>query len=264
MPYFQYFRHYAYDNCYVVHSSYDDNNDRRNDKSFEFEELFKQLDLDSRSPTNRPSPPPLDEPYSGINNLLTYSDALSALTMYHGVCGNLIIPRSHPLSKVVYNFGWWKSHVLRHPPRVRELNALGFVWGRLQSPWNLIVESLLCYKSVHGHLDVPTGYVVNSRYKPCKDYPVATWGIELGVICNNIRSRNFYIGGEEGRERVGQLASMGFVFDKSESLFSKTLWAAREYKLRMGGNSRALKVPQKFKVPEDGKDGWPKELGGFR
>jgi hypothetical protein len=221
-------------------------------------------DLESRS-TSRSSPQhPLDSPYSGINNLLTYSDALSALTMYHGVCGNLIIPRSHPLSKVVYNFGWWKSHVLGHPSRVLELNELGFIWGRLQSPWNLIVESLLCYKSVHGHLDVPTDYVVNSKYKPCPDYPVATWGVELGVICNNIRSRNFYIGGASGPERVEQLVNMGFVFDKSEALFDKLLRAAKEYKVRQGGNIRTLRVPQKFVVPEGGKDGWPEDLGGFR
>jgi len=34
--------------------------------------------------------------------------------------------------------------------------------------------------------------------------------------------------------------------------------------MRCGGNSRALRVPQKFVVPSSGRDGWPVELGGFK
>lgn len=186
------------------------------DKSFEFEELFISLDSQYRQGSPRKTSTSLNFPFPDASSLPlnTYADALKALRQYYGVCGNLIIPRSHPLSKVVYDFQWWVSHVQNHPSRVRELNELDFVWGRLQSPWNLVVESLLCYKSLHGHLDVPTSYIINSSYKPCPDYPVACWGLELGVACNNIRSRNFYMSGPTAQERNMQLQGMGFIWDK--------------------------------------------------
>ena len=68
------------------------------------------------------------------------------MKIYHATSENLILPRDHPLSKVVYSYDWWKRHVKNRQERVKELNDLGFVWERLQSDWNIALESLVCFK----------------------------------------------------------------------------------------------------------------------
>ena len=121
---------------------------------------------------------------------------------------------------------------------------------------------IIIEQELHGHLDVPRYYVVNPDYSPCSDYPVACWGVKLGDIVTRIRSRNLYVAKKNAR--VAQLNGIGFIWDRSEYIFDRILWAAKEYKRRKGKNDRILRVPQHFVIPEGGEGGWPVELGGFK
>ncbi|GMI03469.1 hypothetical protein TrVE_jg11851 [Triparma verrucosa] len=192
--------------------------------------------------------------------IFSYDEALLQLQSYYTEHGHLVIPRNDPLAKLCYDYGWWQEFIKDRPERVAELNEINFIWGRLQSEWNIVVEALCTYKSIHDHIDVPSSFVVPHS----QPFPIATWSLPLGRIVSNIRLRNFYV--NKGESRVMQLDGLGFVWhrDKSEQKFQMTIYAAREYKVRVNREGRALKVPQRFVVPENGKDGWPLELAGFR
>jgi hypothetical protein len=54
------------------------------------------------------------------------------------------------------------------------LDALGFVWGRLQSRFNLLLEALVIYKQLYNTVEVPFIFVV-----PDEDpWPEAVRGTE--------------------------------------------------------------------------------------
>ena len=86
------------------------------------------------------------ETFGRFSDETSYQAAIAELKIYHATSENLILPRDHPLSKVVYSYDWWKRHVKNRQERVKELNDLGFVWERLQSDWNIALESLVCFK----------------------------------------------------------------------------------------------------------------------
>ena len=67
-----------------------------------------------------------------------------------------------------------------NPERVAELNKLGFIWERLQPEWNLVLEALISYLSLHGDLLVPTTFVVPHD---SEHYPKATWGPTARQYC---------------------------------------------------------------------------------
>jgi hypothetical protein len=211
---------------------------------------------------------------------LPYESALAALRVYHSLHGNLVIPRRYlipaqdpyppewrglDLSSTVYTMRWWMRNVRHHPHRVAELNALGFVWDRLQPEWNLIMEALICYLSLNGNLLVPTSFVV-----PHGDdlWPKATWGIKLGKNVYRMRSRNDFLRGNKGAARRRQLDRLGFVWDINDHVFRKFCWALQFYskwqrqKNQFTGRQFAIRIPSTFVIPS-GDDAWPKELWSY-
>jgi len=210
---------------------------------------------------------------------LPYESAIEALRAYHKIHGDLVIPRrfivpsedSFPkewhgidISSSIYNMRWWQKNVKSKPDRVAELNKLGFVWGRLQHEWNLILEALITYSSIYGDVLVPNKFVV-----PHGDdqWPKATWKIPLGSCVYRIRSRNDFLrGGNAGSRRV-QLDGLGFVWDVYEHRFRIFYTALRHYAKLMGcgaysmGRPKPLKIRSTFVVPAD--EEWPKELWNF-
>jgi hypothetical protein len=89
-----------------------------------------------------------------------------------------------------------------------ELEALGFEFSNLkvEAKFDLIYNALEAYKAVHGDL------LVNSRFVvPHGDvnYPVETWGMNLGRRVNNIRIRSDY------SQHRNKLEALGFVFRDS-------------------------------------------------
>ena len=226
---------------------------------------------------------------NGINIPFEYT--MEALQVFHDKNSHLAIPRhylvpessSYPsvwhgldLAGTVYTMGWWQHHVQGQPDRVSELNRIGFVWERLQPEWNLILESLIVYKSLHGNVLVPSTFVV-----PYDDdrWPESCWGIALGNSVYKIRNRGDHLGGRNpnGWSRRNQLDALGFVWDVDEVRFSR-FRAALEWfgKLEqrpaqdpnpagtssVPTHSGALMVPSRFVVPEN--SDWPNDLWGYR
>jgi hypothetical protein len=213
----------------------------------------------------------------GIN--IPYSLTIRALRRYHEEHADLILPRRYvvpeqdvypkelhgiDLAGTVYDMKWWKRHVKERPDRVAELSQLGFVWERLQSEWNLVLEGLMAYGTNHGNLLVPSKFVVPYE----KDWPKATWGLALGNRVYRIRSRGDFLPGYSAWSRRDQLDSIGFVWCTREHKFNRFCSALRLYsqiEAKDNGYSSlsALKVPSQYVIP-NGDDAWPKHLWGYK
>jgi len=195
---------------------------------------------------------------NGMN--IPYEDTFKALQVFHKRHGHVILPRRYPveplvgpsstssdepeagddidedypniwhgvdLAGTVYNMPWWQKHIKHRPDRVADLNTLGFVWERLQPEWNLILESLIVYRSIYGDLLVKTDFTV-----PYDDdnWPKSCWGIALGTAVNKIRTRGDHLRDHHSWERREQLDSIGFVWDTKEVRFNKFCHALRIYR----------------------------------
>jgi hypothetical protein len=215
-------------------------------------------------------------------NYLPYNVTMNALLAYHAQHGDLAMPRRYvvpeleaypsefhglDLSSTVYNMNWWQDHVKQRPERVAALNKLGFVWQRLQPEWNTVLEALITYSSISGHVLVPNKFVVPHGER---DWPMATWGIPLGNCVCRMRTRNDFLRGANAAARRDQLDGLGFVWDVQEHRFHKFYEALRIFaQLRSVGASGQLvrdripplQVPSYFVVPES--PDWPPELWGF-
>jgi len=211
---------------------------------------------------------------------LPYECTIEALRSYHRIYGDLAMPRKfvvpehsdYPkewhgldLASTVYNMKWWQKHVKQNPDHVADLNKLGFIWERLQTDWNLVLEALVTYSSFHNDVMVPIGFVVPHDTA----WPKATWGINLGRAVYQIRARNDFIRGSSASSRRAQLDRLGFVWDVSEYRFQKFYKALRHFsnleRIKAPGISdlyKALRVPSTFVVPSGSSD-WPEYLWDY-
>ena len=208
----------------------------------------------------------------------SYESALEVLRAYKSVHGDLVIPRRYvvpaddrfprpwhgvPLACTVYNMNWWQDHVKQRPERVAQLNELGFVWERLQSEWNLVLEALITFSSLHGHVLVPHKFVVPHS----NEWSKATWGIALGDCVYRIRARHDFVRGSSAASRRDQLDGLGFVWDVHELRYRTFYRALRHYaQLTSSGSfsdgpNKPLRVPSTYKVPRT-KD-WPSGMCGY-
>jgi hypothetical protein len=213
---------------------------------------------------------------------IPYESTVEALRVYHAIHGDLAMPRrfrvpdgcGYPnewvgvdLAATVYNMKWWKKHISEaKTERVSELNRIGFVWERLQPEWNLVLEALVTYHSLHGDVMVTNKFVVPHGYR---QWPKATWNIPLGNCVYRIRVRNDFLLGVHAASRRNQLDSLGFVWDVHEHRFLKFFAVLRHYaKLNKAGvfspteRPKQLRVPSSFTVPEND-DRWPSELHNY-
>jgi hypothetical protein len=196
-----------------------------------------------------------------------WSSLAAALRLYREEFGDLVIeerfavPAQPPwpeacwglkLGSHVYSIQFWKRHVARFPARRTELDSIGFIWGRLQSHYNLILEALLAYKELYGDLNVPTKFVCPSE----RPWPKAVWKLRLGARVSAVRSRGHYVGADTAR--WAQLEAMGFVWEPSDASWEK-LYASLVHFHALHNHVR---VPRTFVVPSG--DGWPEALVGFR
>jgi hypothetical protein len=215
-----------------------------------------------------------------IDNEQAYQSALAALKAYQSRYGDLIIPRrfivpSEPffptdwhhkdLSSTVYSMKWWKLFIKNRPERVAELHSLGFIWERLQPEWNLVLEALITYRSIHKDVLVPFKFVVP---RGDAQWPRATWGLALGSSVYRIRTRNDFLCGPSSGSRREQLNGLGFVWEVHEQRFRKFYAAVRHFAMleksgpfSTSGERKAVRIPSKFVVPQ-GKV-WPEALWGY-
>lgn len=219
-----------------------------------------------------------------------YASAIEALRSYHAVHGDLVIPRrfvvpsssEYPeewhgidLASSVYDMRWWKLNVRSNADRVSELNTLGFVWERLQPEWNLVLEALVTYSMLHGHVRVPSSFVVPHDGDEEEAFPRATWGIRLGNAVHRMRIRHDFVRGPTAASRKAQLDGLGFVWDVNERAFLRTYHALKHFRraerrklVTASGSSeayrfKALRVPSTFVVPAGEEHGWPEDLWGL-
>lgn len=215
------------------------------------------------------------------NLSLSYTSALQVLTAYHVQHNDLVLPRrflvpatdDYPkewhgvdLPATVYTMRWWQLHVRQHTDRVAELNALGFVWERLQPEWNLILEALITYSALYGDVMVPVSFVVPHGDV---DFPKATWGIALGKCVYRMRLRHDFLKGPKGATRRSQLNQLCFIWDVKEYVFEKfcaTLvhYAKMQQQQQQYNGAlfeKSLKIPSTFCVPSD--SSWPRGLWGY-
>ena len=102
--------------------------------------------------------------------------------------------------------------------RVRRLEDIGFVWGKLESQWEEMFVALSEYKNNHGNCNVPYGYVANNL-------KLGTW-----VRVQREANRDKRI----SCDRIKQLEEIGFTWDPLESNWEEAFDALKEYKNNHG------------------------------
>ncbi|KAG9404840.1 hypothetical protein AC1031_005049 [Aphanomyces cochlioides] len=120
---------------------------------------------------------------------------------------------------------------------------------RIKCTWSDKLMALETFKAIHGHVVVPRTFQVPSNDP---QWPVNTWGMHLGVLVSNLRTR------DQPQDKRRQLNALGFVWDKIEFHWQINLLALRTYKEKFGH----LHIPQMFEVPAEG--GWPEETHGMK
>ena len=82
--------------------------------------------------------------------------------------------------------------------QIEQLEELGFVWNVLDEQREQMLRRLAIYKSEHGHVNVPRGYVTDD-------------GAKLGQWVR--RQRNYKSNGKLTKEQIEQLEELGFVWN---------------------------------------------------
>ncbi|CAK4080710.1 unnamed protein product [Aphanomyces euteiches] len=188
--------------------------------------------------------------------LFSWADKLLALETFRRLHGHVqvppgfVVPESTEwpkttwalrLSQTVHNLRF-SSESLSSEKRAA-LDALDFPWAsqRLKSSWSDKLTALETFKQIHGHLVVPRTFHVPSNDP---EWPGNTWEIHLGVLVNNLRTR------EQPDDRRLQLDALGFVWGTMAFQWQVNLLALRTYKAKFGH----VRVPQSFQVPTEGGD----------
>jgi hypothetical protein len=144
----------------------------------------------------------------------------------------------------------WKEHR-------SELEELGFDYSPQIKIFKFenIYKAIETYKRLHnitGLFSVPQGFIIP---KDDPQWPVETWGMNLGSISINIRI------GKSWKKHRPELEELGFDFSPREASFKLILKAYETYKT-VKGVTGLFSVPQAFCVPKDD-DQWPKESWGM-
>ncbi|KAG9404842.1 hypothetical protein AC1031_005051 [Aphanomyces cochlioides] len=116
----------------------------------------------------------------------------------------------------------------------------------MKSSWSDKLAALETYKQIYGHLLVPEVPSNDSKW------PANTRGMQLGVLVNNLRTR------DPPQDQRVQLDALGFVWDIMELHWQANILALWTYKEKFGH----VRVPQTFRVPKEG--GWPEETHGMK
>ncbi|EQC26562.1 hypothetical protein SDRG_15592 [Saprolegnia diclina VS20] len=197
---------------------------------------------------------------------LSWDTKLLALRTYKALRGDLLVAYSFkvPSDAHIWPPETWNLklghavHNIRQnademaPERKAQLMELGFVWDYLELSWEAKVTALRAYKTIHGHLNVPYGFIVP---KHGADWPKDAGGMKLGHAVHNIRQNTK----ELSQARKDQLNAIGFVWHSVTLSWDMKLLALQVYFRRFGN----LHVPETFRVPKDDFE-WPKKTWHMR
>jgi hypothetical protein len=194
--------------------------------------------------------------------------AQTALTVYKEEHGDLLVPNafevpsSAPWAEETWgmNLGRTVSSIRSRgdylsddkPERKEWLDEIGFVWDDLERRWEAAQTALTVYKEEHGNLNVPSRFVIPSSAPWAEE----TWGMNLGSIVNDIRSKGNYLS-DDKPERKEWLDEMGFVWDDLERRWEVAQTALTVYKEEHGD----LNVPVAFVIPSSAP--WAEETWGM-
>ncbi|KDO25649.1 hypothetical protein SPRG_08948 [Saprolegnia parasitica CBS 223.65] len=195
---------------------------------------------------------------------------LAALTIYHGLHGHANVPHRFkvPDRSALWPQRFWQLKLgavvqgLRHGPplsadKMDALANLGFAWTVSAYSWENKLLALHSFGRLHGHLMVPSGFMVPSD----QAWPASTWALKLGHIVSGLR-RN--------RRRLtlamrAQLDALGFLWH--EALPWTTFVAAVAAFHALHGHAN---VPSSFVVPAskvesaDSEEAmWPADAAGL-
>ena len=168
-----------------------------------------------------------------------FQEGLVALTAHKAEHGDVEVPGVFK-TKDGYALGTW-VHNLRTSykkgtlteERIEALDALGFIWDKLEQDFQEGLSRLAAYKAEQGHVWVP------NRFGTKDGYPLGTW------MSNRRRD---YKKGTLTDERIEALGALGFIWDPFEQHFQEGLAALTAYKAEHGH----LRVDTKFET----KDGY--------
>ncbi|EQC28238.1 hypothetical protein SDRG_14061 [Saprolegnia diclina VS20] len=132
---------------------------------------------------------------------------------------------------------------------VAAMDAIGFVWDLSDHQWETKVAAIATFQRLHGHLAVPTGFVVPENDP---QWHVDHHGLRLGRLVVALRTRADKLSPAKRQ----QLQSLGFIWTIQASISWQDKMEALSIFRHLHGH---VNVPQKFEVPA--KDiAWPKRL----
>eukprot|EP00953_Heterococcus_sp_UTEX-ZZ885_P002270 1749-Heterococcus_DN1.PRE.2 len=206
-----------------------------------------------------------DKADADAENEVLFQDILLALQLFrqqHGhlrISGGYIVPSEAPwpqrvqgwrLAWRIYTMKFWHTcalgaqavqYVSGSSARRDALDAVGFVWGRLQSRFNLLLEALVIYKQLYDTVEVPFIFVVPDEdpwpeARPHKylqlfvsaELYTAEADLKLGRELSSVRSQGTYV--QDHPERWFQLRAMGFQFDVTAAVFEQTRLGLEQYR----------------------------------
>ncbi|KAG7393319.1 hypothetical protein PHYBOEH_006128 [Phytophthora boehmeriae] len=145
---------------------------------------------------------------------------LPAFKTFHSIYGHchletdFVVPEEEPWSPEMWGMrlGYIANNIRSRGDYFRQiagdmqqLEDIGFVWNVPAAKWkNQVIPALTTFVHVHGHSDVPPGFVVPSH----KPWPEMTWGFRLGVLVEKAARRKKFSDFIE-IDRL-QLESLGF------------------------------------------------------
>lgn len=141
---------------------------------------------------------------------------------------------------------------------LEELDAMGFSFNVIESAFvQKVLPALEVYSQQYGDCNVPQGFVV-----PSDDaWPRRSWGIKLGHIIRNIRSRKQHA--EQVEEHRERLVELGFVWRLNQSTEATNRDVVQPYLEIFEQIYGGVEVPREFVVPSaDAR--WPVAAHGFK
>ncbi|TDH67313.1 hypothetical protein CCR75_008312 [Bremia lactucae] len=177
---------------------------------------------------------------------------------------NFKIPSCHPWPKRAWGISLGqivsdvrlKHAYVKQAARSKDiLDKMGFAWSRSEAVWyQNILPSVRVYHQIFKNGNIFRDFIVPSEFP----WPEQAWGIRLGVICSEMRSRGTYF--RYFGRNADVLDTLGF-----NLRLSRRAWLNRVvplidvYALQSGGKSE---VPDDFVIPSA--DSWPREAWGIR
>ena len=152
-----------------------------------------------------------------------WDKSYAVLKKYYKLNGNCMVPQRLKMDEV--NLGVWVGHQRRDYDdnqlslgRIRQLEALRFIWNTRGDNWEKGYLNLIKYHKKHKNCWVPSRYATN--------------GFNLGIWVGHQR-RN-YKKKQLSKERIKRLESLGFGWDNLSQWWEESFTALQEFKKKFG------------------------------